>query len=201
MKEFDSVSNHFFSQRVTDQWIIDRLFSYDLRQVEVRQAVSTFLNGRDNKEIQQYINKFKNPNRKGSGGTYCQNPMRNNKDLALIYTVLGKQVTQLEQCYRAQIDPDSPLAQANRLMLISTLSIWESQRSLDCVNKKKIRLIDLVAVMSYYLQGDWQLSTCHFCGSISSKIDDIQTPCMVCTAKQEKKAIERQAQAKDSMRI
>ncbi|MCQ8897549.1 hypothetical protein NQT62_13995 [Limnobacter humi] len=201
MQEFASVANHFFCQKVTDQWIIDRLFSHDLRQVEVRQAVHTFLNGRDNKEIQQYINKFKNPNRKGSGGTYCQNPMRNNRDLALIYTVLCKQIVKLEACYRQQIQPESPLAQHQRLMLMATLRVWDSFKNQDLVTKKKIRLIDLVAVMSYYLHNDWQLAQCNYCNSIGSRMDGIQTPCTVCAVRQEKKASLRLAQARESVRI
>ncbi|HEX4843649.1 MAG TPA: hypothetical protein VFV57_08250 [Limnobacter sp.] len=201
MREFANVANHFFCQRVTDQWIVDRLFAYDLRQVEVRQAVHVFMDMRDNKDIQQYINKFKNPNRKGSGGTYCQNPMRNNRDLAMIYTVLCRQVVNLERSYREQIGEQSPLAQHHRLMLIATLSIWETYKHLECVAKKKIRLIDMIAVMSYYLQNDWQLTVCHFCNSVSSKIDGIQTPCQVCTARQERKAMQRMAQVKEFARI
>ncbi|MDX1668174.1 MAG: hypothetical protein R3194_02040 [Limnobacter sp.] len=201
MKEFDSVENHFFSQQVTDQWIIDRLFSYDLRMVEVKQAVHVFLNGRDDKDLQKYIRKFKNPNKKGSGGTYCQNPMRNNKELALLYTVLGNQVVQQEANYRAEKAEDAPLAQGQRLMLLATLSVWESYNEMEFIQRKKVRLIDLIAVMTYYLQGDWELSKCSICSSVGSKIDGISTPCPVCQVQQEKKAALRQQQAKDAVRI
>lgn len=201
MNQFSAVSSHFFCHQITDQWIVDRLFSYDMRQVEVKQAVNVFMAGRDNETLQKYVKKFKNPNRKGSGGTYCQNPMRNNKELAQIYTVLCHQVINLEKYYREIHEDGTPVKQAHRLLLIATLDTWETFKNLIFIQKKKIRLIDLIAVVTYYLQMDWEATLCTHCGSVASKIDGIMTPCLVCAANQQRKSAIRQQQAKEAVRI
>ena len=58
MNELKKVSGHHSVESITDQWLIDRLFSHDLRVIEVKHTANTLMGVADDKRIQSYIAKI-----------------------------------------------------------------------------------------------------------------------------------------------
>lgn len=196
MNELKKVSAHHSVESITDQWLIDRLFSHDLRVIEVKHTANTLMGVADDKRIQSYIAKSKNPNKRGSGGIQYLNPVRSGRDAGVFYAVLAHHVEKMLESFKAQIEPDSKLHKDHRLLLLAILNVWESFEHHDVVVRRKTRLIDLISVMRYKIMGDWELFNCKVCETPLPRYDSIACACPVCAAASIKKGLLRNEQSK-----
>lgn len=194
MNELKKVAGHHAESAITDQWLIDRLFSHDLRVIEVKHAANFFMGVADDKRIQSYIAKNKNPNKRGSGGIAYLNPVRSGRDAGIFYAVLAHHVEKMHASFMAQIDVGSGLRQNHRLLLLAILNVWESFQHHDIVVRRKTRLIDLISVMRYSVMGDWEVFNCKVCSTPLPRYDGVACACPVCAAASVKRGLMRQAE-------
>jgi hypothetical protein len=193
MNELKKVAGHHSFSSVTDQWLIDRLFSHDLRVIEVKHTANAFMGVADDKRLQSYIAKSKNPNKRGSGGIQYLNPVRAGRDSGVFFAVLTHHVDKMHAAFKAQIEPDSQLHKDHRLLLLAALNVWESFQHHDVVLRKKTRLIDLISVLRYRVMGDWELFSCKVCETPLPRYDNIACACPVCAAASVRKGLMRVA--------
>ena len=192
MNELKKVAGHHAEAVITDQWLIDRLFSHDLRVIEVKNTANFFMGVADDKRMQSYIAKNKNPNKRGSGGIAYLNPVRSGRDAGIFYAVLAHHVEKMHASFKAQISADSGLHQQHRLLLLATLNVWESFQHHDIVARRKTRLIDLISVMRYRVMNDWEVVSCKVCNTPLPKYDNVACACPVCSAAAAKRSLMRQ---------
>lgn len=193
MIELKKVAGHHALAQVTDQWLIDRLFSHDLRVIEVRHTANFFLEIAEDKRLQSYIAKNRNPNRRGSGGIAYLNPVRSGRDAGIFYAVLAHHVDKMHASFKAQVAVESGLNGGHRLLLLAILNVWESFQHHDVVMRRKTRLIDLVSVMRYRVMGDWDVFNCKVCNTPLPRYDQMSCACPVCSAAAAKRSLLRQA--------
>lgn len=192
MKEFDAIIGHHKGFHVVDQLLVDRLFALDLRLIEIKNIAMAFMDASKNKELMGYINKSKNPNKRGSGGTQTFNPVSNtSKETGLIYAALAKHVDALSNSFRQQITEENPLLMGHRLTLIAALEVWEDFKNCEFIEKKKIRMIDMLNVMVFRIRGDWQSLSCKICKSSYPVHNESPTACAVCASARNSKAPKR----------
>lgn len=191
MNELKKVAGHHFFTQVTDQWLIDRLMAHDLRVIEVKHTANTFMGSADDKRLQSYIAKNKNPNKRGSGGIQYLNPVRAGRDAGVFFAVLAHHVDKMHAAFDAQVPADSELRKDHRLLLLATLNVWESFAQHEVVLRKKTRLMDLISVMRYKLMGDWDVFNCKVCSTPLPRYDNISCACPVCAAASVRKGLLR----------
>lgn len=195
MNELKKVAAHHAFASVTDQWLIDRLFSHDLRVIEVKHTANFFMGVADDRRIQSYISKNKNPNKRGSGGIAYLNPVRSGRDAGIFFAVLAHHVEKMHASFQAQVEAGSQLHDQHRLLLLAILNVWETFQNHDIVARRKTRLIDLISVMRYRVMGDWEVFSCKVCNTPLPRYDGIACACPVCAAASAKRSLMRQNNA------